>query len=76
MTWEFGAKASKPALGARLAPDGAALEVEIPPGAAAGPVLAAVAAAGLAVDDVDTRRTTLEDVFVRLVGAAPREGGA
>jgi len=64
------------ALGARLAPGGAALEVEIPPGAAAGPVLAAVAAAGLAVDDVDTRRTTLEDVFVRLVGAVPREGGA
>jgi len=64
------------ALGARLAPDGAALEVEIPAGGAAGPILAAVAAAGLAVRDVDTRRTTLEDVFVRLVGGRPREGAA
>ncbi len=64
------------ALGARLAPDGAALEVELPAGGAAGPVLAAVAAAGLEVLDVETRRTTLEDVFVRLVGGRPREGAA
>ncbi len=64
------------ALGARLAPGGAALEVEVPAGTAAGPVLAAVAAAGLAVEDVDTRRTTLEDVFVRLIGAVPREDRA
>jgi ABC-2 type transport system ATP-binding protein len=64
------------ALGARPAIGGAALEVELPPGAAVGPVLAAAAAAGLAVVDVDTRRTTLEDVFVRLVSRVPREGGA
>ena len=35
----------------------------------------AVAAAGLAVADVETRRTTLEDVFVRLVAAGARGGG-
>jgi ABC-2 type transport system ATP-binding protein len=61
------------AVGARLADGGAALEVEIASGATAGPVLAAAAAAGLAVTDVETRRTTLEDVFVRLVAAASRE---
>jgi ABC-2 type transport system ATP-binding protein len=62
------------ALGARAA-GGGALEVELPPGATAGPVLAAAAAAGLAIADVETRRTTLEDVFVRLVARVP-EGGA
>jgi ABC-2 type transport system ATP-binding protein len=61
------------AMGARTLDGGAAIEVEVPPGRTAGPVLAAAAGAGLAVADVDTRRTTLEDVFVRLVGHAPRE---
>ena len=60
-------------LGARLLDGGAALEVEVASGATAGPVLAAAAAAGLAVEDVETRRTTLEDVFVRLVAAGTRE---
>jgi ABC-2 type transport system ATP-binding protein len=64
------------ALGARAVAGGTALEVEIPPGGIAGPVLAAVAAAGLSVSDVETRRTTLEDVFVRLVTARSREGAA
>ncbi len=64
------------ALGARLAAGGSALEVELPPGAAAGPVLAAAAAAGVGVLDVETRRTTLEDVFVRLVSRVPGEAGA
>jgi ABC-2 type transport system ATP-binding protein len=64
------------ALGARAAAGGGALEVELPPGAAAGPVLAAVHAAGLVVADVETRRTTLEDVFVRLVSRVPGEGSA
>jgi ABC-2 type transport system ATP-binding protein len=59
--------------GARLVDGGAAVEVEIASGATAGPVLAAAAAAGLAVVDVETRRTTLEDVFVRLVAAGARE---
>jgi ABC-2 type transport system ATP-binding protein len=64
------------ALGARASAGGGALEVELAPGATAGPVLAAAVAAGLAVADVETRRTTLEDVFVRLVSRAPGEGGA
>jgi ABC-2 type transport system ATP-binding protein len=62
------------ALGARALGGGEALELEVPPGATAGPVLAAVGAAGLAVADVETRRTTLEDVFVRLVTAGVPEG--
>jgi ABC-2 type transport system ATP-binding protein len=64
------------ALGARAVGGGEALEIEVPPGGTAGPVLAAVAAAGLAVADVETRRTTLEDVFVRLVAAGARERSA
>ena len=60
-------------LGARLVDGGTALEVEFASGGAAGPVLQAAAAAGLAVADVETRRTTLEDIFVRLVAAADRE---
>ena len=61
------------ALGARVTDHGSALELEVASGATAGPVLAAAAAAGLAVTDVETRRTTLEDVFVRLVTAGARE---
>ncbi len=63
-------------LGARAIAEGTAIEVEVPAGAPAGPVLAAVAAAGLAVEDVDVRRTTLEDIFVRLVSGRAREGAA
>jgi ABC-2 type transport system ATP-binding protein len=62
-------------LAPRVVDGGAALELDIPTGATAGPALAAVGAAGLTVADVETRRTTLEDVFVRLVAARPREGG-
>jgi len=43
--------------------------VQVPAGESFGPALAAAAAAGLAVRDVETRRTTLEDVFVRLLAA-------
>jgi ABC-2 type transport system ATP-binding protein len=60
------------ALGARLLVRGGALEVEVPPGGTAGPVLQAVAAAGMSIADVETRRTTLEDVFVRLVAGGRR----
>ncbi|HET8541550.1 MAG TPA: ABC transporter ATP-binding protein [Anaeromyxobacter sp.] len=60
------------ALGARAVEGGRAIEVEIAGGSAAGPVLAAAAAASLDVEDVDTRRTTLEDVFVRLVSRGPK----
>jgi ABC-2 type transport system ATP-binding protein len=62
------------ALGARLVDAGCAVEVEVASGATAGPLLSAASAAGLAVADVETRRTTLEDVFVRLVAAGGREG--
>jgi ABC-2 type transport system ATP-binding protein len=61
------------ALGARLADGGGALEVDLASGITAGPLLAAAQAAGLVVADVETRRTTLEDVFVRLVAAGARE---
>jgi ABC-2 type transport system ATP-binding protein len=70
-------------LGARLEDAGATIAVETAAGATFGSVLAAAAAEGLAPVDVETRRTTLEDVFVRLLaaGAAPdaavaRGGGA
>ena len=62
------------ALSPRVVDGGAGLELEIPSGSTAGPVLAAVGAAGLAVADVETRRTTLEDIFVRLVAGRPRGG--
>ncbi|HEU4384108.1 MAG TPA: ABC transporter ATP-binding protein [Anaeromyxobacteraceae bacterium] len=59
------------ALGARLEAGGHTLSVTAPPGASFGPVVAAVAAAGLPVDDLETARMRLEDVFVSLV----RSGG-
>jgi ABC-2 type transport system ATP-binding protein len=62
------------ALGARVLDGGAALELEVASGGTAGPVLAAASAAGLLVADVETRRTTLEDVFVRLVSGGGRGG--
>ena len=58
-------------LGARLEAGGRALAVTVPPGTSFGPVLAAAAAAGLPVDDLETARMRLEDVFVSLV----RSGG-
>ncbi len=64
------------ALGARLEDGGAAVSVEVPGGEAFGPFLAAAAAAGVAVRDVETHRTTLEDVFVRLVRAAADDAPA
>jgi ABC-2 type transport system ATP-binding protein len=68
------------ALGGRLQDDGAVIVVEVPAGEPFGPFLAAAAAAGVVVKDVETRRTTLEDVFVQLVGsgaaAVPAPEGA
>ncbi len=58
------------ALGARLEEGGRVVSAELPGGEAFGPLLAAAAAAGVAIQDVETRQTTLEDVFVRLVGGA------
>jgi ABC-2 type transport system ATP-binding protein len=64
------------ALGARLEEGGEVISVEAARGAGLGPALAAVAAAGMAVKDVETIRTRLEDVFVRLVGHRREEGTA
>ncbi len=61
--------ASLRVLGARLAADGRSLAVIAPPGASFGPMLAAAAAAGLPVEDLETARMRLEDVFVSLVRA-------
>ncbi len=52
---------------ARLLDSGAAIEISLPLGEELGAVLAEALAAGLAVRDVETRRTDLEDVYVRLV---------
>jgi ABC-2 type transport system ATP-binding protein len=55
------------ALGAHLEAGGRWLAVTAPPGSSFGPVLAAADAAGLAVDDLETGRMRLEDVFVSLL---------
>jgi ABC-2 type transport system ATP-binding protein len=55
------------ALGARLEPGGTVLSIETAGSATLGPALRAAGEAGLEVKDAETRRTTLEDVFVRLV---------
>jgi len=54
------------ALGARLEPGGAELSIETAGSGLLGPALRAAEEAGLVVKDAETRRTTLEDVFVRL----------
>ncbi len=56
------------ALGARLAEGGRAVEVDARPGGSFGPALAAAAEAGFPVGDVETRRASLEDVFVSILG--------
>ena len=54
-------------LGARLEDGGLSVAVAAPPGGHFGPALEALAAAGLPVRDVETRRMRLEDVFVSLL---------
>jgi ABC-2 type transport system ATP-binding protein len=59
-----------PALAARagaLVDEGLVVEVTQPLGEDLGPVLAEVLAAGLHVRDVETRRTGLEEIYVKLV---------
>ncbi|HVO21911.1 MAG TPA: ABC transporter ATP-binding protein [Anaeromyxobacter sp.] len=68
--------ASLVALGARLEEGGDVVTVEIPAGEAFGPFLSAVAAAGVSVRDLETRHTTLEDVFVRLLAAGEEREAA
>jgi ABC-2 type transport system ATP-binding protein len=55
------------ALGGRLEPGGDVISIEASGSALLGPALRAAEEAGLVVRDAETRRTTLEDVFVRLV---------
>jgi ABC-2 type transport system ATP-binding protein len=62
-------------LGARLEEGGRVLALTAAPGTSLGPVLAALAAAGLAVEDVETHRMTLEDVFVNLLRSERRGPG-
>ncbi|BDG10630.1 ABC transporter ATP-binding protein [Anaeromyxobacter paludicola] len=54
-------------MGARLEDGGRILAIDAEPGASFGRAVAAVAAAGLAVEDVETQRMRLEDVFVTLL---------
>jgi ABC-2 type transport system ATP-binding protein len=58
------------ALGARLEEGGSTVAVESGADDALGAVALALSAAGLEVRDLETTRTRLEDVFVRLVGAS------
>jgi ABC-2 type transport system ATP-binding protein len=58
-------------LGARLEEGGKVVALEAAPGASFGPALAAFAQAGVAVQDVETTRMSLEDIFVQLL----RDGG-
>jgi ABC-2 type transport system ATP-binding protein len=56
--------------GARLEGDGTVLALESGPDGSLGAAAAALAEADLPVADVETTRTSLEDVFVRLVGGS------
>jgi ABC-2 type transport system ATP-binding protein len=74
--------ASLEALGAQLEDGGRTVALAVEPGASFGPVLALFAAEGLAVQDLETNRMRLEEIFVRLlrgevaatVGATRGEG--
>jgi ABC-2 type transport system ATP-binding protein len=63
------------ALGARLEEGGRVLAVEAPQGGSLAPALAAVAAARLPVADLETRRATLAEVFVAVLGRGGAGGG-
>ena len=55
------------ARGARLREDGSAIEITLPLDQDLAPILAEAVAAGLAVRDIDTRRSGLEEVYVKLL---------
>jgi len=54
-------------LGARLEDGGKVVALDAGPGGSFGPALAAFAQAGVAVQDVETTRMRLEDIFVQLL---------
>ena len=62
-------------LGARIEDGGRAIAVDAPPGGSLGPAIDALAGARLPVADVETRRATLEDVFVSLLAGGQAGGG-
>jgi ABC-2 type transport system ATP-binding protein len=65
------------ALGARLEEGGRVVALSAEPGASFGPALSAFAQAGVSVQDIETDRMRLEDVFVQLLrGERGREAGA
>ncbi len=64
------------ALGARLEDGGRTVAVDAPPGGSLGPAIEALAGCRLPVADVETRRATLEDVFVSILGGNGRGGDA
>jgi ABC-2 type transport system ATP-binding protein len=70
--------ASLAALGATLEEEGRTVALTAEPGASFGPVLAALAQAGLSVQDIETTRMRLEEVFVRLLRGdlPPQEKGS
>jgi len=55
------------AIGARLEGGGRIIAIETEPGGSFGPALSAFASAGISVQDVETTRMRLEEVFVRLL---------
>src|SRR5512138_3479125 len=62
------------ALGARTLDGGKEIEIESGADGALGVAVSALAAAGVPVADLETTRTRLEDVFVRLVGGRAHAG--
>jgi ABC-2 type transport system ATP-binding protein len=70
------ARALPPALaarGARLDAEGTSLSIRLPIAAEVGAILAEAQAAGLHVRDVETARTGLQEIYVKLLRGAPRE---
>jgi len=55
------------AAGAEIVDDGWEIRIRRPAGEEFGPLLSAAANAGLAIRDVDTRRSTLEEIYVELL---------
>ncbi|MEV1291246.1 ATP-binding cassette domain-containing protein [Pseudonocardia sp. NPDC049635] len=75
LTGAPGAPAPEPQIEERVVPDGCALTVGVPAAAHALPVLLAhLRDAGIDVTAAESRRPTLDDVFLHLTGRSLREG--